>query len=91
MKRYLLGSVAIAAVFAGSLAFAAPASAAAPVGGCPPGFKLFPVSQLPPGSGTPSFDHNGDGSTCLKLIAEDPKTSGSFDRFVAVDNLSSVP
>jgi len=57
----------------------------APIGGCPPDFFLFRVSQLPPTSGLESVDINGDGWTCVKLIADkNPKGQ----RFVAVDNVT---
>lgn len=89
MNRYLLSLAASATAFAGSLAFAAPALAEPPVGGCPPNFFLYPVSKLPPTSGAESVDVNGDGYTCVQLIATDAQ--GTPLRFVAVDNASSVP
>jgi hypothetical protein len=90
MKRYLVGLAAAGAALAGSLALATPASAAPPERGCPPGFFEFPTSQLPlDTSGKPSVDVNGDGITCVILIATNANGTGT--RFAAVDNASNVP
>ena len=94
MKRYLVCFAAAGAAFAGSLAFAAPASAAPPHDpGCPPGFFLdqLPDPRLgdPNAPGTESFDVNGDHLTCVRLIATDANGTGT--RFAAVDNASMVP
>jgi hypothetical protein len=44
-----------------------------PVGGCPPGYTLETVEFVVAGAGLeepdPSMDPNGDGNTCLKLVA----------------------
>jgi hypothetical protein len=55
----------------------------------PARFFEFPASQLPPTSGAQSVDVNGDGVTCVRLIATD--ANGTGIRFVAVDNASNVP
>ena len=71
----------------------ASAQSPAPVGTCPTSFNidwgfgvapgLYPVSQLPPTAGLPSTDVNGDGWTCVNLIAF---ANPHGTRFVAVDN-----
>jgi hypothetical protein len=73
-----------------ALLAAAPASAqGAPIGGCPTGFDfLYLVSELPPTAGLQSVDVNGDGWTCVNLIAFD---NPHGIRFAAVDDVSSVP
>jgi hypothetical protein len=55
-----------------------------PLGGCPPGWFLYPTAALPADtSGQPSLDGNGDGWSCVILIAsENPMGL----RFAAVDN-----
>jgi hypothetical protein len=49
------------------------ADAAPPVGECPPGYDLVTVEFVLEGAGLeepdPSMDPNGDGMTCLKLVA----------------------
>lgn len=88
MKQYLVVLVAVGAALSGSLVLATPASAAPPaVGGCPSGFELTRVNKLPREvAGAQSTDVNGDGYTCVKLIATGtPKAGG-----VVVDNASSA-
>ena len=56
-----------------------------PIGSCPPGFDFpFPTDQLPPTSGVQSVDINGDGITCVNLIAFN---NPHGIRFAAVDNV----
>jgi hypothetical protein len=87
MKRYLVGFAAVGVAFASSFALAAPALAAPPMGGCPPGFILTPVSQLPPAvAGAKSTDVNRDQYTCVKPIATGTPGAGG----VVVDNASKV-
>ncbi len=76
MKRILL-VLSLTAVMV--MGMAAPAMAAAPIGGCPPSFDksfgLVPVEFVLAGTGltldspgVESIDVNNDGKTCLKLI-----------------------
>jgi hypothetical protein len=70
----------------------APSTAAEgqPIGGCPAGFDFpYPVSKLPPDTaGLASLDGNGDGWTCVNLIAfNNPHGT----RFAAVDNVVPLP
>ncbi len=91
MYKPLSRSVLVVLFLLGGLLAAAPASAqGAPIGGCPAGFDLglFPVASLPDTAGFQSVDVNGDGWTCVNLIAlNNPRGI----RFAAVDNVSSVP
>jgi hypothetical protein len=87
MKRYLVGLVAVGAVFGALLMVGTPASAAPPAGGCPPGFSLVSVGTLPGSiSGAPSTDVNKDGLTCDKPIVTGTGRTGG----VVVDNASHV-
>ena len=59
----------------GSLASVAAAPGAPPVGGCPPGFDLHPLSHehddhMHTHVGN-SFDQNGDGLVCVKHVSRD--------------------
>jgi hypothetical protein len=68
------------------------ASAAPPVGSCPPGFTLQTVAFVVHGAGLtepdPSMDPNGNGYTCLKLI--NAGANGAI-RASWHDDVSSVP
>jgi|1185.fasta_scaffold109964_2 hypothetical protein len=56
-----------------------------PIGSCPAGFDFaFATDQLPPTSGVQSVDINGDGVTCVNLIAF---SNPHGIRFAAVDNV----
>jgi hypothetical protein len=73
MRRILL-AMAVAALMAVMSASAA-AAQGPPVGGCPESYEpgLVPVEVVLEGAGLeepdPSMDPNGDGYTCLKLVA----------------------
>ena len=60
-------------------------AAAAPRWQLPGRLRLqFPTAQLPPTSGAQSVDINGDGITCVNLIAF---SNPHGTRFAAVDNV----
>jgi hypothetical protein len=89
--RVSLRSVALAlialATTGGAVAGAAtsPAQSSHPIGSCPAGFDFaFATDQLPPTSGIQSVDINGDGVTCVNLIAFN---NPHGIRFAAVDNV----
>jgi hypothetical protein len=73
MHKRIAATVGALVLSGASFAAIAPAaSAAPPVGGCPPGYTLETVAFVVAGahlSGPdPSMDPNGDGFTCLELI-----------------------
>ena len=76
-----LATTGVAAASAAPL----PAQPQHPIGSCPAGFDFpFPTDQLPPTSGVQSVDINGDGITCVNLIA---LNNPHGVRFAAVDNV----
>ena len=89
IKRVSLrgGALSIIALAGVGVAGAAtlPAQPQHPIGSCPAGFDFpFPTDQLPPTSGFQSVDINGDGVTCVNLIAFN---NPHGIRFAAVDNV----
>jgi hypothetical protein len=67
---------------------AAPSAyAAQPIGGCPDNYQLVTVKYVVKNAGLtapdPSMDQNGDGYTCLLLVADE---SGRFTRATWHDN-----
>lgn len=89
-KRLLAISIGVIGITSASAAAAGTASAAPPIGYCPPGYDRVPVEQVVAGAGLPgpdpSMDPNGDGLTCLKLL-----NTGSGTRATWHDNTVPFP
>lgn len=82
LRAVLVFALTLAA--AAMLLVASSASAAKPIGGCPPGWELVGVEELgitpETASGIPSLDGNGDALTCIMFspAAENSSIGGGI-------------
>jgi hypothetical protein len=80
VRRLVLGFILCALLAVPSLASAAP-----PIGGCPPGFNPMLTINIP-GYGTfygyQSADLNGDGTSCVRFLPNSPTELVFMDNVV---------